>query len=170
LEGYIVAGAIVTGLFVLIGAGIAYAVSKPGQSDLVIKTPPSDCNDFCMAWQMSRMDVCAAQAQLAGLVSAYNAASSTANALLAAAAAAAAAAWAFAGVPILNGILAGAAATLATAALIALGIAGSIAGALLQTRGEVAGKINAEELARLAVFDHCEGAALTSCLAMPPPC
>ena len=156
----------------LIAVGFVIGYSATGSVGFVIgpSSTPSTCSDFCTAWQMSRAAVCSAVSSLQSAQAIADTLAKVAGALAAAAIAAAVLAVAGGWIPFVGPTLVAASITAAaTATTLAAVAAGAGANALLMGK-QLTDAQNAETAARLSVFEHCTGDALTQCLAMPAPC
>jgi cytochrome c biogenesis protein CcdA len=156
----------------LIGSGFAvgYILSGPAATGSISGESPKTCDDFCKAWQVTRVDVCSAIMALANAQSIADNLAKTAGALAIAAAAAAGAAIALGWVPFLGPTLVSASITAAATATVAAGLAAGAAFAAVARGNELTSARTAETAAKLKVFENCKGDALASCLAMPAPC
>ena len=150
-------------------AGYIYSGSSAGASG-IIGDNPTTCDDFCKAWQGARLDTCAAVNALASAQAFADTLAKAAGAAALAAAVAAAIALAGGWIPFLGPTLVAASITAAATAFTAAMAAAGAGTAALQRGNELASARAAENTAKLNVFAHCSGAALTNCLAMPAPC
>ena len=158
--------------------GIGYVagmtVSASGQVSDASPPPPKTCAEFCMAWQMSRLDVCSAKSDLASAVAFFNACQQASNTAALAALAATAAATAAAWIPIFGAAIAGVLFIVASVLVAAAASAYSLmigAGIAMAIRASALNDAETAEMgARAKVMSACSGTELANCLAMPAPC
>jgi hypothetical protein len=160
----------------LVGVGyiVGTVVSTPGETSDTSTGAPTNCDEFCMAWQKSRADVCMAKANLASASAWYDSCAKASYVAAAAAAAAIAAATAAAWIPIFGAGIAAFLFAISSALVVAAAAAYSLmlgAGAAVMIKASQLNDAEAAQTSALKmVMDNCTGAALTNCLAMPAPC